>query len=64
MMRAVERRAVAAGALWMDLHVFTGNAAAIRFYERMGYARLGTQPRFYGATGLDAFAYRKELSAL
>jgi [ribosomal protein S18]-alanine N-acetyltransferase len=56
-----ERRATVAGALWMELHVFTGNEAAIRFYERSGYARVELRRRFYGGAGLDAFVYRKEL---
>lgn len=64
LMREAELRVVAAGARWMDLHVFTGNIAAIRFYERLGYGRVATRLRFYGADGLDAFAYRKELVAL
>jgi ribosomal-protein-alanine N-acetyltransferase len=56
-----EVRAVAAGGLWMELHVFTGNEGAIRFYERSGYTRIELKPRFYGGAGLDAFVYRKEL---
>jgi len=56
-----EKRAAVAGALWMELHVFTGNEGAIRFYERSGYARVGVRRRFYGGAGLDAFVYRKEL---
>jgi ribosomal-protein-alanine N-acetyltransferase len=59
MMREVEVRASAAGAQWMELHVFTGNEGAIRFYERLGYVRVGVRRRFYGASGLDAFVYRK-----
>jgi ribosomal-protein-alanine N-acetyltransferase len=68
LMREAEARAFAAGARWMELHVFTGNEGAIRFYERLGYVRVGVEPRFYGATaeagGMDAFVYRKELTAL
>jgi ribosomal-protein-alanine N-acetyltransferase len=59
LMREVEARSAAAGARWMELHVFTGNEGAIRFYERLGYVRVGVQRRFYGAAGLDAFTYRK-----
>ena len=59
LMREVEARASAAGARWMELHVFTGNEGAIRFYERLGYVRVGVRRRFYGASGLDAFVYRK-----
>jgi ribosomal-protein-alanine N-acetyltransferase len=64
LMREIEASAVAAGVRWMQLHVFTGNAGAIRFYERMGYERLRVQRRFYGEAGLDAFVYGKELSGL
>jgi ribosomal-protein-alanine N-acetyltransferase len=68
LMQAAEILAEAAGAGWMELHVFTGNEGAIRFYERMGYVRVGEQRRFYGAEikgqeDLDAFVYRKELAA-
>jgi ribosomal-protein-alanine N-acetyltransferase len=59
LMREVEERAAAAGAGWMELHVFTGNEGAIRFYERSGYARVAVRRRFYGSAGLDAFVYRK-----
>ena len=64
LMREVERRVFAMGALWMELHVFTGNDVAIRFYERLGYTRVAMQQRFYGADGLDGFVYRRELSRL
>jgi ribosomal-protein-alanine N-acetyltransferase len=46
----------------MELHVFTGNEAAIRFYERLRYERIAMRRRFYGGEGLDAFVYRKELA--
>ena len=61
LMREAERRAAAAGARWMTLHVFTGNAGAIGFYERLGYERVGEVPGFYGSLGLNAFLYRKAL---
>jgi ribosomal-protein-alanine N-acetyltransferase len=68
LMREVERRAFTAGARRMELDVFTGNLGAIRFYERLGYERVGMRPWFYGvrvnAVSLDAFAYRKQLTAL
>jgi ribosomal-protein-alanine N-acetyltransferase len=62
LMREVEVRTVAAGARWMELHVFTENAAAINFYEHLGYERIAVRRRFYGAKGLDAFVYRKQLT--
>ena len=61
LMAAAEARVASAGAGWMELHVFTGNEGAIRFYERLGYERIGVQRRFYGKRGLDAFVYRKTL---
>jgi len=64
MMEAVEMFAVEAGALRMELHVFTENEAAIRFYEQTGYERVARRRRFYGAEGLDAFEYRKGLTSL
>jgi ribosomal protein S18 acetylase RimI-like enzyme len=56
-----EEGAAAAGARWMELHVFTGNEGAIHFYERSGYEQVGVRRRFYGKSGLDAFIYRREL---
>jgi len=38
LMERGEAEAREAGCVSMALHVFTGNEAAIRFYERMGYA--------------------------
>lgn len=63
LIQEMERRVYAGGARWIDLHVFTGNDSAIRFYERMGYKRTDRQEGFYGAYGLDAFAYCKALAA-
>ncbi len=64
LMRDAEECAAAAGVRWMQLHVFMGNAGAIRFYERLGYEQIRVQRRFYGAAGLDAFVYGKELRVL
>jgi ribosomal-protein-alanine N-acetyltransferase len=64
LMLDAETRAAAAGARWMELHVFTGNEGAVRFYERLGYERVGERKRFYGKEGLDAFLYRKALPDL
>ena len=56
-----ERQARKAGAEIMDLHVWTENEGAIRFYEGRGYERMGVRKGFYGRVGLDAFVYRKVL---
>ena len=64
LMQEAEARAMTAGVGWMQLHVFTGNAGAIHFYEQLGYERITTKRTFYGAPGLDAFVYGKELSYL
>jgi ribosomal-protein-alanine N-acetyltransferase len=58
MMEQVEARVRAAGGTGMALHVFTGNAGAMSFYESMGYDRVGRAEGFYGR-GLDALVYRK-----
>jgi len=47
-----------AGATGMGLHVHTGNASAISFYERFGYEHVGMAEGFYGP-GLDALVYRR-----
>jgi ribosomal-protein-alanine N-acetyltransferase len=62
LMREGEQSAFAAGVRWIGLHVFTGNAGAIRFYERLGYQRIRLRRGFYGGPGLDAFVYGKELT--
>jgi [ribosomal protein S18]-alanine N-acetyltransferase len=64
LMREAESRAAAAGARWIQLHVFTGNDEAIRFYEQMGYERIRIRRGFYGAAGLDAFVCGKDLSGV
>jgi len=55
-----ERRVAASGAVTMQLHVFTGNVDAIRFYESAGYEQLLLTEDFY-SPGLDALAYTKLL---
>jgi ribosomal-protein-alanine N-acetyltransferase len=60
LMEAMEQEAEGAACAVVGLHVFVGNDAAIRFYEHMGYARVGDVPGFYGE-GLDAWVYRKKL---
>jgi len=60
LMVEMERQAREAGCTEMALHVFPGNEAAVRFYEREEYVRSHTARGFYGA-GLDAWVYRKVL---
>jgi [ribosomal protein S18]-alanine N-acetyltransferase len=62
LMAEVEAKARAMGAQSIALHVFTGNFGAIRFYEEIGYGRVGMVEAFYGR-GLDALVYRKKLLA-
>jgi ribosomal-protein-alanine N-acetyltransferase len=60
LMAEVEAYALAKGARRIHLHVFTGNDAAIRFYERLGYEGIRIVHGYYGA-GLDSIVYRKDL---
>ena len=62
LMAEVESILHAAGAVRMQLHVFTGNTTAVRFYESIGYAQVGMAENFY-AQNLHALVYRKTLSA-
>jgi ribosomal protein S18 acetylase RimI-like enzyme len=64
LMREAEACAVAAGVRWIQLHVFTGNEVAIRFYERLGYERIRVRRGYYGSVGLDAAVYGKDLPGL
>jgi ribosomal-protein-alanine N-acetyltransferase len=61
LMTAAELKARAAGCGTVALHVFTGNAGAVRFYETMGYVRTHAAPGFYGRGG-NAWVYQKQLS--
>jgi ribosomal-protein-alanine N-acetyltransferase len=61
LMAEVESRLHSAGAAEMHLHVFSGNTAAIRFYESIGYTQTGVAENFY-AQNLHALIYRKKLS--
>lgn len=60
LMQAIEQHAVEAGCVVVGLHVFVGNEAAIRFYERAGFERAGDVPGFYGE-GLNAWMYTRKL---
>jgi [ribosomal protein S18]-alanine N-acetyltransferase len=56
-----EQQVRAAGVRRMGLHVAVDNDAAIRFYERLGYACVGVAKRFYREAELDGLIYIKEL---
>lgn len=63
LLRSIERRMIDHHSRRLDLHVYTGNLAAIRFYERRGFERGLRLPQFYGALGdRDAFLYTRQLS--
>jgi ribosomal-protein-alanine N-acetyltransferase len=62
LMAEVESKLHSAGAVQMELHVFTGNAEAIRFYQSIGYSQTSIAENFY-AQGLNALLYRKQLPA-
>ena len=61
LMQTIEQGARERNCSAMMLHVFTGNDAAVRFYERRGYARMHEVRNFYGLN-LHAFMYRKPLT--
>ncbi len=65
LMDEAESLAAEVGAGRMALHVFTGNAGAMRFYEARGYERTGLQRGFYGmddSVSRDGLVYSKRLS--
>jgi ribosomal-protein-alanine N-acetyltransferase len=63
LMEEVTKQSLAAGAVWMGLHVFADNGGAIAFYERAGYVRGELIPGFYGksesGSEMDAWVYRR-----
>ncbi len=63
LMTEAERQAMESGIMWLGLHVWAGNEAAMAFYERCGLERVERVEHFYGA-GFDAWAYRKQLGGL
>jgi [ribosomal protein S18]-alanine N-acetyltransferase len=58
LMAEVEGKMRAAGARDMALHVSVENEGAMRFYEGMGYERVGRVKGFYGR-GMDGWVFRK-----
>lgn len=63
LMQAAEREALREGCVAIVLHVFTGNAPAIRFYESHDFVRSHREPDFYGAK-MDAWIFHKLLHPL
>jgi ribosomal-protein-alanine N-acetyltransferase len=63
LMHAAEREASRAGCLAIVLHVFTGNAPAIHFYEGRGFVQLHRENDFYGR-GIDAWVLHKPLHSV
>lgn len=61
LLRAIERLLVESEVYFLELHVHTGNAAALRFYEEHGFSRVARIPSFYGVVDRDAFLYSKRL---
>ena len=60
LMEEAQGRVKAGGAAWVGLHVYAGNEGAVRFYEEIGYERVGMEVGFYGE-GMDGWVYRKRL---
>jgi len=60
LMNQLEALATAKGSRYVFLEVRTNNNAAIRFYEKLGYAILFTRRNYY-IDGDDAFVMDKEL---
>jgi len=60
LMDEASQRVAAAGVDRMELHVYAGNAGAIRFYESRGYVRVGVRRGFYGGQ-LDALVFSRAI---
>jgi len=60
LMERAESQAREASCVAVALHVFPGNADAVRFYERRGYRFSHRVASFY-ARGVDALVYHKPL---
>jgi ribosomal-protein-alanine N-acetyltransferase len=59
-MHEIERLSQAENCVALVLHVFVGNAAALRFYDAAGFARSQRVMGFYGPN-FDAWIYQKLL---
>jgi ribosomal protein S18 acetylase RimI-like enzyme len=58
----VERRAISQGAGTMALDTATDNSAAIAFWQKHGYRKLGVREGYY-PNGRDAFAMTKPIGS-
>jgi ribosomal-protein-alanine N-acetyltransferase len=63
LMQAALEQSIGEHCVAIMLHVYTGNADAIRFYQRAGFSFVRLEPMLYGS-GLDAQVWQKELVAI
>ena len=63
LLQQAEVQASAAGLHSIGLHVAADNAAAIAFYQRLGYEQISTERNFYREAGTDALVYVKSLTS-
>lgn len=61
LLESAHKRLTREGCHTMFLETAVNNLAAMAFYKRHGYAVVRTLPRYYQATGLDAFLLSKPL---
>lgn len=54
LVRAMKQTAVEQGAVGMTLEVRPSNAIALKLYEKMGFYKTGTRPKYYSDDGEDA----------
>jgi len=62
LLKALLDVAEASGAARVDLEVRAGNDAAIKLYERHGFAQLGVRRGYYQPSGADALVLRRSAS--
>lgn len=61
LLQSAHERLAREGCRTMFLETAVNNVAAIAFYKRHGYAVVRTIPRYYQATGMDAFLLSRKL---
>lgn len=64
LLRAAHARLAKEGCHTMFLETAVNNLPAISFYKRHGYSVVRTLPRYYQATGMDAFLLSKPLDTV